>query len=259
MVRKRHKPQESYVNGRQSVYDRLADLVGEIHPGQPVYPQTLRAIFGRQSWDIDRDDVADLKAALEDQPRLEELLHSPTLQKVIYQRDDNLWARRRLHRGERDRAIVDVNNVVWTLGSGAPTVASVEIVINHLRERGVAQLIGIADANLRHTVRDRDRIQRITDAFDRFECAESGTTADQRIIVVARETPCIIVTNDNYREYRKRDSWSRANLWRILTPISWHTERAIRLSGAAEELYEKSRNQMDPALENGVDVEGDRP
>lgn len=216
----------------------LREIVLQVHSGQVVYPRTLRLHFGRRKWNIHDGDVASLRTLLSDDDAVRQRLSSPAFRDLIVGTDDGSLLRRQLSNEERRRAIVDVNNVVWTLRSAAPSIASIDEVLRYLRERGVTSIIGVADANVRYVVADPDRIDDVVSRFDDFVYAESGTPADERIIEIAAGIPSFIVSNDRFREYRKRNGRPRSNLWRVLATIKRTEEGVLQLTGAGNDLNE---------------------
>lgn len=208
----------------------------EVHPGQVVYPRTLRLFFGRKKWNVGDTDVASLRSFLTDDTAIRERLASQGFRDVIVGTDHGVLLRRQLSDEERENAVVDVNNVVWSLRSAAPSIATVNEIVDYLRRRGVNYVIGVADANIRYIVTDPERIEDVASRFDDFVYAESGTPADERIIEIASGTPSFVVSNDRFREYRKRDGWSRSTLWRVLATIERTDEGALRLGGAGNDL-----------------------
>lgn len=121
-------------------------------------------------------------------------------------------------------AILDVNNLVWTLSRpsiGLPhRLAALQPVIAQLRARGIEEVVAVADANIAYLVADvngnasGDVPEVLRGSIDRFIVVATGEPADRTILDLARELDAWIVSNDHFREWKKRDKWVKRNAWK---------------------------------------------
>ena len=121
-------------------------------------------------------------------------------------------------------AVIDVNNVVWTLSR--PTVgvfhrlAALVPVVRALRECGISEVVAVADANIGHLVADAGQSTSsgvpdvLKGSIDRFIVVAAGEPADRTILNLARERDAWIVSNDHFREWKRRDRWVKRNAWK---------------------------------------------
>lgn len=201
------------------VADSLRRLVTSIHPGQTVYPRTLRTLFARQRRRGTSEDIRTLKRILtDDRAVATALLDHAVAGDLVFIGDDGVIYRRLISREEAKRAILDINNLVWSLNSQTPRIAAVASVVERLRALGVDEIVGVADANIVHTVVDAEEIDAVAASLDRYEVVERGETADRRVIEIAQEGHGFVVSNDRFRDWRRHDGWVRSDLWRLRVP-----------------------------------------
>lgn len=148
--------------------------------------------------------------------------------------EGRVW-RRRFTEAERSRAVVDLNNALWTLsGRDAPKqVALLEALIKRLRSLGVDFVAGVADANLADDGQDIEPLKALLSSFHQ---SERGKQADELILDMAEKHSAFIVSNDKYKQYRKASHWRRRNIWRLLVPVEVQSDGTFHLGSAEDEL-----------------------
>ncbi len=124
----------------------------------------------------------------------------------------------------RNSAVIDINNLIWTLSrpsAGVPRRLAVLLpLIAELRRIGIGAVFGVADAKKFYLVDDAPARAEIEPALDEFHIAPAGEPADRMILTLARERDAWIVSNDHFREWKKRDRWVKRNAWRRRVTVS---------------------------------------
>lgn len=188
----------------------LVELLRRVKPGQRVRMPTLL-----------REKIR--------HPEVEELLRCPTALQSLSEENlsiarlvcveeqpasgDVLVVRRRLSRAERLHAVIDVSNVVWTVGA-----ENFPRVVSALRAGSIRSVTGIADANLPFVV-DHAYLRPVREACDQFVIVPGGVSADQIILETAQSQPGVIVSGDVFRAWRRTSPWRRRNIWRLRVPV----------------------------------------
>lgn len=114
------------------------------------------------------------------------------------------WLGRLLGRRDEERlAVVDGSNVLHAAGN-APDLATVQAVVDLLREHGWAVVL-IFDANvgwkaLGRPLREAELASLIGVPANRLMIVPSGRPADPYVMSFARENRGVVVTNDLYRD-----------------------------------------------------------
>ncbi|MFO8042362.1 MAG: hypothetical protein R6U25_04100, partial [Alkalispirochaeta sp.] len=205
--------------------DQLFALVQDHRPGQIITRTTLNISLGRGAAGRPSPDLMRL---LEDAPQLSAVLSREVpLRKVAYRRGDGRFARRRWSTREPRSGVLDLNNLVWTFRHAAiaetPRIAPLFELVGYLRTLPVDHLVGIADANLRHTVGDPELLSELAPVLDAMHTAPAGVPADELILTAAEDAAAhggaLIYSNDRFRQWRKGSAWRRRNIWRILVPV----------------------------------------
>lgn len=104
-------------------------------------------------------------------------------------------------------AVVDASNVAYAELSekGQPKVSNIVAVCQALRGLGYRPIV-IADASLRHVVDDPAQLEGLLDQQD-VRQSPSGTQADYFVLQVADDLGAVVVSNDDFQEYRDRYAW----------------------------------------------------
>ncbi|MEX2443905.1 MAG: hypothetical protein WD492_09885 [Alkalispirochaeta sp.] len=233
-------------------------MVQSHRPGQIISRNTLRIALGRG---IAGRPTEDLLALFSDQQALcEALARDRAMRELAYRREDGRWARRRWSIDERLRGVLDLNNLVWTFRYGAstevPCVAPLFDLVSYFRSLAVERLIGIADANIAHTVADPELLSQLAPLLDRMRIAPAGVPADELILTAAEDAApqggTLIFSNDLFRQWRKSSAWRRRNIWRILVPVrppgtyeGNSAERQFDLGDPGSELCDPPPGELD--------------
>ena len=216
--------------------DYLAILLDLIHPGQRVHPRTLRHFAGRQRWDTALPAVQEvLKLLQDDEATCSRLRAAPQMAEKIFITSAGHLYRRRFRAEERRRAVIDVSNVAWTVNAKKPRVQPLIVLVAELRARGVTHVVGVADANIQHAVSDPDHIPEVRRHFDEFLIAPSGTTADEMIIDYIATSPAVIISNDRFRDWKRRGP-IRKTVWRLIVPVRRQRTGTFDLGDLGDEI-----------------------
>jgi hypothetical protein len=220
-----------------SADDYLAILLEHIHPGQRVHPRTLRHLAGKQRWDTALPPVRDVLELLQDDAATADRLRTgPHAAEQIFVTVAGAIYRRRFTAEERERAIIDVSNVAWTIDARTPRIAPVITLVSELRGRGVTEIVGVADANIRHVIHDAEYLPEVSDRFDRLLTAPAGITADEVIINRIAACPAIIISNDRFRDWKKRRGPTAKTVWRLLVPVRRRPDGTFDLGELGDEI-----------------------
>jgi hypothetical protein len=104
-------------------------------------------------------------------------------------------------------AVIDGANVAYIEKNkeGAPKVSNLTEVRSALTKMGYEVFI-IIDASLRYQVDDPEKLESLLDEQIVHQ-APAGTDADYFILEMAKERDALIVSNDEYEQYRKKYPW----------------------------------------------------
>lgn len=205
----------------------LSGAIATVPPGHRITLSTLRVTIARRSGDVslDEDDRRVLHDLLEDPFQFTATVCStPVLHRLAYRHSDTVAARRRWTPEERAGAVLDINNLLWTFRppgrfdtvSPEDAVRRIVEAVDRLRAVGVETIRGVADASIRSLVNPADGL---ASRLDGLEIAPSGTPADEIILAAVSASPTLIVSNDRFREWRRRTPGVRRALWRLRVPL----------------------------------------
>ncbi len=200
----------------------LESVLRKTHPGKRIRPATLLRyrIVCREAADLLRKP-RDLAIAINTTPPLSAVACADP---EPCDGGTPIILRRRFLGEERRRALLDLNNLVWTL---EPEMLIT--VIGALRQFGVTLLHGVGDANLPYQV-DRDVLDKLRSTLDSLEIAPGGTSADGIILDRAEEMGAMIVSNDMFRDWRRTSPWRRRNIHRLRVPVVRDDRESDRFS-----------------------------
>ena len=147
-------------------------------------------------------------AAVFDPDRLSTLLREcPCLSSFVYwNRISGTFARFGLEGTNLEVVVVDGSNVAWNGGVRSrdelPRISNVEAVVAALSGTyGFSEVDVLFDANILRDVNDPERIGELG---GRVEYASPGQPADSLILDRARKRECLIISNDVFRDYRRK-------------------------------------------------------
>jgi hypothetical protein len=231
---------------------QLRALVYAHRPGQIITRNTLRILLGRGTAGHPGEALLSL---LSDQEAFSTAVcGNDALRELVYRRGDGRFARRRWSITERRTGVLDLNNLVWTFRYSAagdpPRLAPLFDLLRHLRELSVEQIVGIADANMIHTVADAELLPEFAGLMQQMHTAPSGMPADELILTAAEDAAsnggALVFSNDLFRQWRKGSAWRRRNIWRILVPVRPPAKDDESSTGRQFDLGDPGWELMDP-------------
>ena len=115
----------------------------------------------------------------------------------------------------QDRSIVlDASNVAHNSNGRTDKkvyAQNLVLMIDFLKEKGFSDIIVIADASLRHKVEDNQVLEKVKKMCTYLESPRE-TTADVFILQYVKRNHCLMVSNDNFREWKIQDPWAAENV-----------------------------------------------
>lgn len=103
-------------------------------------------------------------------------------------------------------AVVDGSNVAYEAASPSPPkVSSIIEMRERLIEQGLNPIV-IVDATLRHEIDDPEQLEALLDQGVVLQ-APADTSADYFVLKVADEYGAIVVSNDQFDEFRDEYPW----------------------------------------------------
>ena len=195
----------------RSTRDQLFALVSALAPGRRVTGNALRVDVARG---VVGKPTAELTAVLVDPAALARAFDAYAgFACLVFRVSSEGYVRRRWSREERRGAVIDLNNLVWSVGS-----ESVRPVLCRLRSLGLGALVGVGDANLPYVWHEATQ-EALALGLDELHVAPSGTPADTLILALAEDRDLLVVSNDRFRDWRGGRRWRRRHLWRLRLPV----------------------------------------
>lgn len=156
---------------------------------------------------------------------IEKVIELPQFKELLIKQENGNFKRRNFKTKERKCAVLDINNILLYRSEEYQGINGsfvlVENLITKLRNLGIKRIVGFSDANIRHIVTDTE-FEQMKSILDLFKIADSGIPADIYILDYARQNPSIIVSNDQYNDYKDgRHSWNMENLPRVLLTFTF--------------------------------------
>lgn len=102
-------------------------------------------------------------------------------------------------------AVVDGANVAYEATGGMPQLSQLVEMRQTLVEQGFDPVV-IVDASLHHEIDDPDQLEGLLDQGSVLQ-APAGATADYFVLEVAAELGAIVVSNDQFEQYRSDYPW----------------------------------------------------
>lgn len=110
----------------------------------------------------------------------------------------------------KDRNIViDGSNIAHNSNGNdksKPYYSNIIKVVLFLKQKGFTEITVMTDASLRHRVADADNLNQLKSLAEYLE-APKETQADIFIISHVKKNHCQLVSNDNFRDWKLKDSW----------------------------------------------------
>jgi len=115
----------------------------------------------------------------------------------------------------QDRSVVlDASNVAHNSNGRTDKkvyAQNLVLMIDFLKEKGFSDITIIADASLRHKVEDNHILEKVKKMCTYLESPRE-TTADVFILQYIKMNHCLMVSNDNFREWKIQDPWAAENV-----------------------------------------------
>ncbi len=103
--------------------------------------------------------------------------------------------------------VVDGSNVAWNKEDrrkgNKPLAKNIELIIEHLKQKGYSKIITYCDASLKYQVADRNKYDELLQADMLIEIP-SRTIADYFVIDTANKYNCYVVSADKYRDWMEK-------------------------------------------------------
>ncbi len=135
----------------------------------------------------------------------------------IYDNDGEFFEK--LLRGDL-KVVIDGSNVAWNSNSQKnsdyPELKNISLVVQALKKQNIKDITVIIDAALMYKVKDPEFYKEFEDMIHK---APAKTEADYFIISFAKSESGLIVTNDQFKDWREKDSWIQDNIENILVPF----------------------------------------
>jgi hypothetical protein len=112
------------------------------------------------------------------------------------------------------KVVIDGSNVAYNSnGNNAskPYVSNLLKLTAFLQKKGFSEITVIADASLKRKLADAEKLAELEKRVD-YLIAPSENPADVFIINYVKTTHCLLVSNDNFREWKMLDPWVAANI-----------------------------------------------
>ncbi|MBN2694120.1 hypothetical protein JXR93_05615, partial [bacterium] len=118
------------------------------------------------------------------------------------------------------KIIIDGSNVAWNSNSQKnsdyPELKNISLVVKALKKQNINDITVIIDAALMHKVKDPEFYKEFEDIIHK---APAKIEADYFIIDFARKGSGLIITNDQFKDWKERDSWIQENIDSMLIPF----------------------------------------
>lgn len=120
-----------------------------------------------------------------------------------------------------EKIYIDASNVAYNSNGSRnhkPKLCNIKYVINELISRNYKDITIIADASLRHNAEDVEILRKLPKDVVYIE-APAHTTADEFLINSAKRDKCFIVTNDTFKDWKRKDRWIANNIDYLRIPF----------------------------------------
>lgn len=112
------------------------------------------------------------------------------------------------------QVVLDGSNVAYNSQGNAlstPKLENLKRMMAELRKRGFKDLKVIVDASLRYRIDDPKGLDAFAETEDYFEVPK-GNSADPFVIAHVKKHNCLMVSNDQFREWKINDPWIKDNI-----------------------------------------------
>ena len=112
------------------------------------------------------------------------------------------------------KVVIDGSNVAHNTqgnANGKPTVANLIKLVTFLRQKHFTEITIISDASLKYKLEDQEKLSDLKDLAEYLE-APRETSADSFLIKHVKQTHCLLVSNDTFRQWKVNDPWVAENI-----------------------------------------------
>jgi len=92
-----------------------------------------------------------------------------------------------------------------------PSMQNIITLCSFLKAKGFSDISVIVDASLKYKIEDGDKLPTLKELAT-YIIAPKETSADMFIIDMVKQTHCLLVSNDTFREWKKSDPWIATNV-----------------------------------------------
>jgi hypothetical protein len=123
-----------------------------------------------------------------------------------------------------NKIFIDGANVAFAGTNGndelaKPRLAHIMSISQELKKMRFENIVVISDASLKHRVIDKKVLEDFKKEKITYLEAPAATPADEFLIDCARKEKCYIVTNDTFRDWKQKDSWTAENIDHLRIPF----------------------------------------
>lgn len=112
------------------------------------------------------------------------------------------------------KVVIDGSNVAHNSNGQSntkPYYSNIITLVGFLKQKGFTDITVITDASLRHRIADQNQLNNLKEAATYLE-APKETPADIFIIRYVKQSHCLLVSNDTFREWKVEDPWVAENI-----------------------------------------------
>lgn len=152
-------------------------------------------------------DAKELEATIRSLPLIHEYFY--------FDEEKRVYRKKQIRNLDMQRVVLDGANVAWA-GKSREAGDRPELRhIVHLREtleaKGFSTIEVICDATLGHEIDNPNEYRELKQNNQLIE-VPAGTTADEFLLERIKKIPSLIISNDQFREWKERDLWINENL-----------------------------------------------
>jgi hypothetical protein len=119
-----------------------------------------------------------------------------------------------IHRKNR-MVVIDGSNVAHNSLNGDRNrpafYENITRVVTHLQAKGYTDIRVIADNSLKHKVKDQKKLAELK-ALALYDEVPANTSADIYLLEMVKRNRCLVITNDQFREWCQKDPWTASNI-----------------------------------------------
>ncbi len=119
------------------------------------------------------------------------------------------------HRLHNRKVVLDGSNVAYNSHGNVtsiPTVQNMMRMVEELKKKGFKEVDVIVDASLKHRLSDTEKLPELEKLCSKFMEAPPHTSADIMVILHVKTHHCLMVSNDQFREWKALDPWIEDNI-----------------------------------------------